>query len=325
MRRLWNRLFDSTGFRGKTLWDFIGLLIVPLVIALAGWWLSEISTRNQQQIENQRAQAQQQIEDDRVRESVLQSYIQDMTELLLDKGLATSKQDQPVRGIARSRTLTAVRLLDADRKGILLQFLAESNLIGTGTVNLETGNIPDTDPIIITPTDPIILLFGADLSDANLDDAFLPGTDLRSANLTRANLYRADLSNADLTHADLSSAFLPSASLWSANLSDANLSRTVLDDAFLSDADLSGANLSNANLVGTNLSPANLTGTNLSRANLTGTNLSRADLSHANLLSAEGWFNEQLAEARSLIGATLPNGTVMTEAGWEEFKKRYRK
>jgi len=118
MRRIWNRLFDLTGFRGKTLWDLLGLLIVPVVIALAGWWLSEVSTRNQQQIE-----------DDRVRQNVLQSYIQDMTELLLDKGLATSEPDQPVRNIARSSTLAAVRQLDGDRKGILLQFLYEANLI----------------------------------------------------------------------------------------------------------------------------------------------------------------------------------------------------
>jgi hypothetical protein len=47
-RRVWNRLFDLTGFRGKTLWDLLGLLIVPAVIALAGWWLSEISTQTQQ-------------------------------------------------------------------------------------------------------------------------------------------------------------------------------------------------------------------------------------------------------------------------------------
>jgi hypothetical protein len=51
---------DWLGFRDKTLWNVLELLIVPLVIALAGWWLSEVSTRNQQQIEAQRAKAQQQ-------------------------------------------------------------------------------------------------------------------------------------------------------------------------------------------------------------------------------------------------------------------------
>jgi hypothetical protein len=91
-----------------------------------------------------------------------------MAELLLDNGLATSKQEQPVRSIARSSTLIAVRRLDADRKGILVQFLSESNLI--------------------SKIDPIIDLSGADLSDADLS-----GANLNGANLSHANLVSADL------------------------------------------------------------------------------------------------------------------------------------
>jgi hypothetical protein len=34
--------------------------------------------------------------------------------------------------------------------------------------------------------------------------------------------------------------------------------------------------------------------------------------------------NEQLAQAESLIGATLPNGMKMTKEAWEEFKKKYQ-
>jgi hypothetical protein len=48
MRSVWNRLFNLTGFRGKTLWDLLGLLIVPVVIALAGWYLSEVSMNQSQ-------------------------------------------------------------------------------------------------------------------------------------------------------------------------------------------------------------------------------------------------------------------------------------
>jgi hypothetical protein len=36
-----------------------------------------------------------------------------------------------------------------------------------------------------------------------------------------------------------------------------------------------------------------------------------------------GWTSEQLARALSLVGASLPDGTVMTEEDWEEFKNRY--
>jgi uncharacterized protein YjbI with pentapeptide repeats len=303
-RRLrWNKWVDRAGFRGKTPWDWMSLLIVPLVIALAGWWLSQVSTRNQQQIEDRRAQAQQQIEDDRVRESVLQSYIQDMTRLLLDKGLATSKQDQPVRSIARSSTLAAVRQLDADRKGILLQFLYESNLIGTDIVPPDSEAAIDlgSEPAI----DPIIYLFGADLSSANLSDANLSHAFLLGANLRGADLSRVFLNDANLSGADLSGADLGGADLGGADLGGADLSRT----------DLRAANLSRTDLLG-----ANLSGADLSRANLW-----RADLLGADLSRAKGWTYEQLTQAEYLVGATLPDGKVMTEKAWEEFKKRYRK
>src|SRR5919106_668649 len=91
-------------------------------------------------------QKQQQIEDDRVRQNVLQSYIRDMTELLLDRRLAASVPistatpdpnstttpvpKSPVRQIARASTLSALRQLDGERKGLLVRFLYESNLIG---------------------------------------------------------------------------------------------------------------------------------------------------------------------------------------------------
>jgi hypothetical protein len=128
MRRVWNRLFDWTGFRGKTLWDLLGLLIVPLVIALAGWWLSEVSTRNQQQVEAERA-----------RQSVLQSYIQDMSELLLNKGLATSKPDSLITRVARANTVSTMHRLDGARNRILIRFLLDSDLLISGSVALLKG------------------------------------------------------------------------------------------------------------------------------------------------------------------------------------------
>jgi uncharacterized protein YjbI with pentapeptide repeats len=260
MRRGWNRLFDLTGFRGKTLWDLLGLLVVPAVLALGGWWLSDASARNQQQIETDRAQ-----------QTILQSYIENMTALLLDRKLADSVPDDPIRDIARSSTLAAVRQLDGERKGILLEFLSESNLV------------------IRSSIDPIISLSGADLFDANLFGADLPGADLFDANVSWA----------DLGHANLSSAHLPG-------------------------ADLSFADLSSARLIDTNLELANLPGADLTDANLTDADLSGANLRDANLRSANGWNNKQLARAESLVGATMPDGTVMTEEAWEEFTNRYR-
>jgi hypothetical protein len=71
------------------------------------------------------------------------------------------------------------------------------------------------------------------------------------------------------------------------------------------------------------LHTADLTGAHLNGANLENTDLGGAHLNGANLSGAEEWTNEQLAQADSLVGATLPEGTKMTQDRWEEFKKRY--
>ncbi|MCX6046665.1 MAG: pentapeptide repeat-containing protein [Chloroflexi bacterium] len=74
-------------------------------------------------------------------------------------------------------------------------------------------------------------------------------------------------------------------------------------------AELAGTDLSYLNLQGTNLRGANLRQTNLHRADLTNVNLHDADLSGADLTGARV-SERQLAQAKSLAGATLPDGTI---------------
>ncbi len=112
-------------------------------------------------------------------------------------------------------------------------------------------------------------------------------------------------------------------SLKNADLHAVNWSQTDLRGADLRGADLREANLSGANLSGANLSGANLSGANLSGVNLSGNYVPRAfggtivvskpadlrgaDLSQANLSGAK-FTDEQLKQAKSLEGATIPNG-----------------
>ena len=183
---------------------------------------------------------------DNQREAALQAYIDHMSKLLLAQNLRHSREDEEVRKIARVRTLTVLRRLDAERKGSVLQFLYESTLLG------KEG--------------PIIDLTGADLSRAHLSRADLSGANLSHANLSGANLSGADLSESILSEANLSRT----------NLSGTNLSGTNLNEADLMRANLRGADLIGANLNEADLSGAFLIGAILSRANLSGANLSRA-------------------------------------------------
>jgi uncharacterized protein YjbI with pentapeptide repeats len=102
-----------------------------------------------------------------------------------------------------------------------------------------------------------------------------------------------DLRGTDLSGANLSGANMSSVNLSGVNLSNANLSKATIGESNFRGADLSGADLSGATLQGDDFRDADLSG---------------ADLSGADMLLAQ--VNEdELAQAKSLAGATMPHGT----------------
>jgi uncharacterized protein YjbI with pentapeptide repeats len=263
-----------------TLWDWIKLLVVPVVIAGGGIWFNRQQRERELEIAEQRAQ-----------DEALQAYLDGMAQLLTDKErpLHRAQPGDNLSSVARARTLTVLPRLDAERKARVAQFLYESSLI-----NKERPAL--------------------DLSGGNLGS----GADLSGARLTRATLEDADLSGVNLQSANLSDANLMGANLTETELIRANLSRAILNTDFRArytgETDLSRAHLTRANLMGADLGGVNLEGAklqyvNLSETNLQGANLESADLSYADLSGDAGITNEELEQqTSSLEGATMPNG-----------------
>jgi hypothetical protein len=97
------------------------------------------------------------------------------------------------------------------------------------------------------------------------------------------------------------------------DLRTADLAFANLFNAILMGANLTETNLSNADLSSVNLSFADLTDADLRGANLNSTYLNCTDLSYANLTGTKNWTNEQLAQAKHLDRAFLPDGAALTE------------
>jgi uncharacterized protein YjbI with pentapeptide repeats len=295
--------------RGKTLWDWLQLLIIPAVLAVGGFIINLTISRGEREAAEKRAETEREIASDNQREAALQAYLDSMSELLLHENLRNSGAVDKVRDIARVRTLTALPRLDPKRKGSVLLFLAESGLIGIDDpiINLYRADLsrvqlykPWLEEVNLQETN----LSEADLYEADLFAANLSKADLSEAHLVGAKLYWVNLREADLRRADLHRADLNGANLSEADLSEADLQRTYLDNADLSKATMRAANLSEAHLRKANLQGASLLGANLHRANLADADLSEATLYSANILP------EQLEQAKSLKGATMPDGST---------------
>ncbi len=267
---------DQVAQRQKTLWDWLDLLLIPLVLAGGGLWFSQQERRNERFIAERRAE-----------EAALEAYLGQMTTLLLEKSLRDAIPENPVRDVARAWTLTVLRRVSGERKGVLLRFLQESRLIriaGERVVSLERADLSGADLRVadLKGAD----LRGVDLSIADLSIADLSIADLEDADLSGADRRRANLYKADLRYANLKGAKLQYANLQEANLYGAHLEGANLEHADLNYANLYGAHLEGANLQWASLYKANLEEAHLEHAHLSGANLEEAHLEHAHLSGA---------------------------------------
>jgi hypothetical protein len=196
----------------RSLWDWLGLLIIPFVITAGGILFAYLQNERQKELDAQ----QQELENQRAQLLALEEYLDEVGNLLLNKRtpLRQSHEGDPVRDLARARTLTMLDMLSADRKPRLLEFLFEMELI-------------QADPT--DRKEPIISLRFADLREVDLARRhLLKGADLENADLYAAILRRAVLSNTDLRKADLSNAQLAKADLTEADLTEVICQRLTL-------------------------------------------------------------------------------------------------
>jgi hypothetical protein len=207
----------------KTLWDWLQLLIIPAVLAVAGYVINLTISRGEQAATEQRAKSEreaaekraeterqiakeryeqdQQIALDKQREDLLQAYLDRMSELLIKENLLTSPTKE-VRKVATVRTISVLTQLDARRVGYVFDFLRESGLLthspGGSVIEFSRANLRN---INWSKADLFhISLFEADLTGANLSGAELYGASLVATNLYKSKLRQAILEDADLTY-----------------------------------------------------------------------------------------------------------------------------
>lgn len=317
---------DKLEYRpARTLWDWLGLLVVPAFLAVAGYLFAHWKDTHDRKLET-----------DRLQEDVLQGYLDRMAELILREKLGQSEEGNPARHVARSRTLLALRRLDGRRKAHLLRFLYESRLIIAPGAIVRLSEA-DLRGALLPPGVDLrgAALHAVDLSEAVLNGAILNGVDLFQAKLRKAKLRGAFLCTAlmdddppsmrvaDLTGVDFSASDLSRASFNGADLTGANFTDTDLRGAVFHGAKLNGVTLTGAKLTGINARDADFTGTDLSglslkgvilhRANffntsLRGTDLTGANIAGASFYGARDLTQDQIDSAQCDEGTRLPEG-----------------
>lgn len=165
-------LFWASQAAGKTVWEYLEILIIPAVLGIVALLFNRAAKKRDREIEN-----------DRQRQAILATYLDRMSDLLLEKNLHDTKKGKKERTVARARTVSALRNLDGKRIAQVIQFLTDSKLGGKKLLGIELGGAD------LQKAD----LRGADLQEANLREANLQGANFRAALVVAQQLSEASL------------------------------------------------------------------------------------------------------------------------------------
>jgi hypothetical protein len=271
----YSREWEWTGFLGKTLWDWMKLLLVPIILALGGLLFTQMDRLNStrtQELDRERLQVD--------RKQAQQDREQAQQELELNRrGQITERFTRAIDQLGATYD-AGYRTFEIRLGGIyaLEQIARDSEEDYWPIMEVLTAYVRQHAPWI-----PVEAQQGEEASREATETTKVlpPDPDIQAITdvLRRRNRYfgHGEPEPLDLTLA---------------NLSGANLSGANLSEANLSEANLSEANLSEANLKGADLKGADLKGADLQEAILQGANVT----------------DEQLAATRSLQGAIMPDG-----------------
>ena len=197
---------------------------------------------------------------DSAQDEALRAYLDQMSNLIVDREMRKKPDDPDLRRLAQARTLAILLGLDKDRKRRPLKLIYELSLIMKEELILNLKNAG---------------LDTADLSEITLHDACLREADLRLANLSDANLSDTVLVGANL---------LPYDETQPAKLNAPSLSN--------------GTDPSEIDTGNNNLKPTNLGGADLSNADLSGAYLTGADVSEEQLVKCKSLQGATMPDGR---------------------------
>lgn len=249
---IWISNFKWSGFQKKTLWDWLQLLIIPLMLAVGAFYLNSAS-------ESSRVQEQ-------IKQEILTDYFSKMQDLIVEtkKVKETSgykeshPKDQEVRLLpefkptAQALTLSVLEQLDGKRKGKVITYLAESQLItvdnnkpstepevklyGINLDDIELGNKGQRNSL---NEDEMTIIDKIKIKNANMKRANLSGLQLLYSELNGSNLENATLENVNFTGSIMIGSRFINGKITDVDFTDVRLGKTIFDNVKLENITIS--------------------------------------------------------------------------------------
>jgi uncharacterized protein YjbI with pentapeptide repeats len=256
----WISNFKWSGFQKKSFWDWLQLLIVPLMLALGAFYLNSAADFRDYQIAQERKQ-----------QEILTDYFSKMQGLIVETkkskqtpGSKESNSEERLltefRPTAQALTLSVLEQLDGERKGKVIIYLAESQLItvdnnkpypqpeikldGTNLDDIKLGNNGQRNSL---NEKEMTIIDKIKIRNANMKRANLSGFQLLDSELNGSNLENATLENVNFTGSTMIGSRFINGKITDVNFTDVTLGKTIFDNVNLKNITISNkTNFDNA-------------------------------------------------------------------------------
>ncbi|ELS05535.1 putative low-complexity protein [Xenococcus sp. PCC 7305] len=208
----------TTFFLGVSIWEWVRVSFNATVIGLLSVFLRQFlksqddkKKKKEAEIAKKALAQEKEIREERLRYDKLKDYLDKMTEVLLRDNTLDDDSDQLLKAVVRARTIVVLQELDSKRRGAVIRFLEDCNIIKF--LDLSKANLRGANLKLVSLKHSYFRK--ADFQGANLEDTDFSDANLEYADLTGANLSRADLSGANLKNTiGLTSTQLKTANNW---------------------------------------------------------------------------------------------------------------
>ncbi|TRT44716.1 MAG: pentapeptide repeat-containing protein [Microcystis aeruginosa Ma_QC_C_20070703_M131] len=234
----WISNFKWSGFQKKSFWDWLQLLIVPLMLALGAFYLNSAADFRDSQIAQERKQ-----------QEILTDYFSKMQGLIVETkkskqtpGSKESNSEERLllefRSTAQALTLSVLEQLDGERKGKVIAYLAESQLITADNnepspqpeIELDGANLKgmvlnDVDQVVKNGNKLRVIIKKSDMTDSRFERIGL----FANSDLTGSNFSNSILTSVDFTNANMPQAKFIKGKINNVNFTDTILKETIFD------------------------------------------------------------------------------------------------
>ncbi|CAF1438411.1 unnamed protein product [Didymodactylos carnosus] len=229
-----------------------------------------VTTIQQQQIANRQRDQDKQQADDLQKESIFSKYIDDISKLLLESHNDTVTNRE--LSYISTKTLTALRKLDYERKKHLFLFLYESGLLSSTNnahLSLKNGDFNNINFNI----DSNGKILASNFYRLKLTNAYLINTSFTDCNLDKSDFSYSVMNQVSLTISTLRDSTFIHTSLEHANFYKTFFRKTNFNSARLRSADFTGAEVYAVDFTNADLEKALITDEQLKTSITSGTRL----------------------------------------------------